>query len=195
MHRSILAVLALGSVFACSANSEDAIAAKSDGTIAVKPVSMSPEAIAAAQEPAVAKSSAPTTAEDGVKAPGTIDDGERVFGAPLQGKGEPVTVATLLDDPKPYLGKVVKAKGTVSRVCEKAGCWLELATVQGGLGLRVPMANHAFFIPEDAVGRPAIVEGQLSAQALSSARKEHLAAEGAQALEALSLAATTVVVQ
>jgi hypothetical protein len=201
MRRLILIALALGSIwFACSqAKEADVVRPEA---VQVKPVAVSPEAVAALQPsatvecPGAANPGSPCNHEQGHKiaSPQAVD-GERVFGGPLKDKGDPLTVGTLLDDPKPYLGKVVKAKGTVSRVCEKAGCWLELASVQGGAGLRVPMANHAFFIPADAIGRPAIVEGQLHAQPLPAAHREHLAGEGAQALGPLSLAATTVVVQ
>lgn len=121
--------------------------------------------------------------------------GERIFGAPLSAEGEPVEVSAILRDPAPFLGKNVKTKGVVARVCERAGCWLELKPEHGEGGLRVPMAGHAFFIPQDALGRPAIVEGELTAQALSPSHKEHLEGEGAQAVGPLSLAARGVVVR
>jgi hypothetical protein len=197
MRRLVLIVLALGSIaFACWP--------PADEPVTVQPVAVTPENLkemkAAAAAPGTVACEGPCGPDGAGHAavkPGehALAPGPRVFGAPLQAEGEPVAVAALLEDPKPYLGKVVKAKGTVSRVCEKAGCWIELAPQQGSQGLRVPMANHAFFIPGDAIGRPAIVEGQLNAQALPAAHKEHLAGEGAQALGPLSLAATTVVVQ
>lgn len=121
--------------------------------------------------------------------------GERIFGAPLSAEGEPVEVSAILRDPAPFLGKNVKTKGVVARVCERAGCWLELKPEQGEGGLRVPMAGHAFFIPQDALGRPAIVEGELTAQALSPSHKEHLEGEGARAVGPLSLAARGVLVR
>ncbi len=158
----------------------------------------------AAQAPAKTVTAAPEapaeTAHEGAPEPtasgaaATDERAERAFGAPLSER-EPVAVSALLDDPTPYLGKVVKANGTVSRVCQKAGCWLELAAEPDGRGLRVPMANHAFFIPEDAIGRPAVVEGELTAQALPEDHKAHLASEGAEALGPLSLAATGVVIE
>jgi hypothetical protein len=57
------------------------------------------------------------------------------------------------------------------------------------------MADHAFFIPQDAVGHRAVVEGQLTAQALPESHRAHLAGEGATALGPLSIAATGVVVE
>ncbi len=104
-------------------------------------------------------------------------------------------MAQILAEPQGYLGKTVQAKGVIARVCEKAGCWLELGPKAGEGGLRVPMADHAFFIPQDAVGRAAVVEGELSGQALSDSHKAHLESEGAKAVGPLALNARGVVVR
>jgi hypothetical protein len=116
----------------------------------------------------------------------------RLFGAPLE-LSEAVDVSVILAGPEPYLGKRVQCSGVVGRVCERAGCWLELRPEGSqGPGLRVPMAGHRFFIPQDAVGRPARVEGQLVARALGAAERAHLEGEGLKAIGPLSLAATGV---
>lgn len=119
--------------------------------------------------------------------------GERHFGQPLRQKGAAVPVEALLASPEPHLGTVVQSTGVVARVCQAAGCWLELQPAEGGEGLRVPMANHAFFIPQDAVGQRATVEGELKRQALPTAQRDHYASEGMQAMGPLSLDATSVV--
>jgi len=80
----------------------------------------------------------------------------------------------------------------VSRVCQRAGCWLELSADGKAEGLRVPMAGHAFFIPQDAVGQRAVIEGELSALPLRDNQREHLESEGLKAVGPLSLAATSV---
>lgn len=116
----------------------------------------------------------------------------RTFGAPAKLQGEPVPVAAVLAQPEPYLGKVVKCEGKVARVCQAAGCWLELQAEGGGDGLRVPMANHAFFIPQDAVGQTAVIEGELKRRELPDAQKQHYKGEGMQAMGPLSLDATSV---
>jgi hypothetical protein len=106
-----------------------------------------------------------------------------------------VPVERVMAEPEPYLGKAVKCAGTVARVCQAAGCWLELQPSGGGEGLRVPMANHAFFIPKDAVGQVATVEGELKRHPLPEAQREHYAGEGMQAMGPLSLEATSVVLR
>jgi hypothetical protein len=120
---------------------------------------------------------------------------ERRFGAAPTVAGEPVPVATLIADPSLYLGKTVKCEGKVARVCQNKGCWLELQAAEGGAGLRVPMAGHAFFIPQDAVGMRAVVEGELRRSELPAAQRAHYQSEGMQAMGPLALDATSVVLR
>lgn len=155
----------------------------------VEPEPAAPKAASAAEPvPASQPASAP------VEAP-KADAAERSFGAALSSEGDTVNVADVLRDPAPFLGKTIKTAGVVARVCEKAGCWLELKPEAGEGGLRVPMAGHAFFIPQDVVGRAAVVEGELHAQALSPSHREHLEGEGAKAVGPLALDAKGVLVR
>jgi len=131
----------------------------------------------------------PARAEVAKQVPATTP---RHFGAPPKLAGPPTPVAELLTAPEPYLGKTIKCEGKVARVCQNAGCWLELQATEGGEGLRVPMAGHAFFIPQDAVGQLAVVEGALRRSALPAAQREHYKSEGMQATGPLALDATSV---
>ncbi len=116
----------------------------------------------------------------------------RTFGAPLANI-EPVRpVDVVLADPDQLVGKKIAARGTVARVCQAAGCWLELQAEGANEGLRVPMANHAFFIPQDAVGHAAVIEGELKRHELPDAQRQHYAGEGMKAMGPLSLEATSV---
>jgi len=122
---------------------------------------------------------------------------ERHFGSPFTLQTDPVEVRQILRDPELFLNKTVKCAGRVARVCQAAGCWLELRpdTVAEGEGLRVPMAGHSFFVPQDVVGRRAVVEGNLAARELPQAELDHLRGEGLKAIGPLFLAATSVVVR
>lgn len=120
---------------------------------------------------------------------------ERRFGAAPTLAGDPVPVATLIAAPEAYLGKTVKCAGKVARVCQNKGCWLELQADEGGDGLRVPMAGHAFFIPQDAVGQRAVIEGALRRSELPAAQRAHYQSEGMQAVGPLALDATSVVLR
>lgn len=116
----------------------------------------------------------------------------RHFGAPFSVPGEPTQIAEIMRAPEAFLGTKVKCSGEVARVCQAMGCWLELRAGANAPGLRVPMADHAFFVPQDIVGRTAVIEGVLSRSALSEAQLAHLKGEGLEATGPLFLAATSV---
>jgi hypothetical protein len=52
----------------------------------------------------------------------------------------------------------VKITGTVTDVCQKKGCWMELKTADGK-GLRITFKDYGFFMPKDCQGKTAIAEG------------------------------------
>jgi hypothetical protein len=120
--------------------------------------------------------------------------GQKVFGSGLKLPGPALDVAEVLLNPAPHLGKTLQCSGTIARVCERMGCWLELQGPTAEKGLRVPMAGHAFFIPREAVGHQAVIEGELSAAGLSPEAQKHLESEGLKSIGPLSLAATSVVI-
>jgi hypothetical protein len=146
----------------------------------------------AASVPAAASPSPPpstTTSTPGAAGP------ERKFGQGITLEGPVLDVKTVLATPEAYVGKKLKCEGTVARVCERAGCWLELQGETQEGGLRVPMAGHAFFVPQEIVGKHAVIEGELTAVGLSPEAKTHLESEGLKAVGALSLSATGLVVR
>jgi len=127
------------------------------------------------------------------EAPGVAERGARSFGASLDPDVPFVSLATVLAAPDSHLGQELRTAGVVRRVCQKAGCWLELGVESTQTGaLRVPMAGHAFFMPQDAVDKRAEIQGTLSAQPLPQPTRDHLAGEGARTLGPLALTATAV---
>lgn len=138
---------------------------------------------------ACSQGDSPASAEE---PPKLVEVPLRTFGAASKIEGPAVPVADVLAQPEPLLGKTIKCEGKVARVCQAAGCWLELQADGKGEGLRVPMAHHAFFMPQDAVGHVAIVEGELKRRDLNDAQKAHYQGEGMKAVGPLSLEATSV---
>jgi hypothetical protein len=123
------------------------------------------------------------------------DDGSRIFGRELQGGIETVALSAISADPPSFTDRVVRTEGTIERVCQRMGCWMELRA-ENAEPVRVPMAGHSYFLPRDVAGRPATIEGRVHVQELSDARRRHLEAEGAVATAStLSIEATTVVVR
>jgi hypothetical protein len=124
-----------------------------------------------------------------------LDDGSRLFGAELGGERATTDLAAIVQAPSQYDGQVVRTEGTIERVCQRMGCWMELRA-ENVPAVRVPMAGHAFFLPRDVAGRTAMIEGRVAVQELSPEAREHLASEGALATaSSLSIDATSVVVR
>lgn len=124
-----------------------------------------------------------------------LDDGSRLFGAELAGDRAATELSQIVASPAQYDGQVVRTSGTIERVCQRMGCWMELRGPDTA-AVRVPMAGHSFFLPRDVAGRSATIEGRVAVQALSPEAREHLESEGALATaSSLSIDATSVIVR
>jgi len=103
----------------------------------------------------------------------TLTRGEALKGAPA------VTLAELLAKPQSHDGQTVRVEGQVRKACQKKGCWMELASSDKGAGVRVTFKNYGFFVPLDAAGSAARVEGVVKVSELSEDMAKHYEAEGA----------------
>jgi hypothetical protein len=63
----------------------------------------------------------------------------------------------LLHDPARFQTRTVCTEGVVSAVCKAMGCWMEIADPSGQAHIK--MAGHSFFVPKDASGHRAVVQG------------------------------------
>ena len=125
----------------------------------------------------------------------TLEDGSRLFGRELQDGLEVTALSAISTDAPAFADRVVRTEGTIERVCQRMGCWMELRA-ENAEPVRVPMAGHSYFLPRDVAGRPATIEGRVMIAPLSEGRRRHLEAEGAVATSGtLSIEATTVVVR
>ena len=99
----------------------------------------------------------------------------------------------------------VKLSGTIDAACKVKGCWMTMA-LPNGEEMRVRFKDYGFFVPTDAAGKTAIMEGVLSVETLSVEEARHLAEDaGMSKKEAektitepkkeLSLEATGVIVK
>lgn len=62
----------------------------------------------------------------------------------------------------------------IEEVCQKKGCWMEL-NAGADQSIRVKFLDYAFFVPKDASGSTAIVEGYAYMDTISVAELKHLA--------------------
>lgn len=52
-----------------------------------------------------------------------------------------------------------KVLGEVSSVCQAKGCWMTIASADGGEEMMVKFKDYGFFVPKDIAGRKVIMEG------------------------------------
>lgn len=128
-------------------------------------------------EPAVKASStsAPAASSREVTTPA-----KSLFGAAIEGSTSS-SLAEVLREPEPFVGKKVLVEGEVRRACSRKGCWMELATAAdpAAPGLRVTFLDYGFFVPTNSAGSHARVEGQIEVKDVSKAHVDHLESEGA----------------
>ena len=118
----------------------------------------------------------------------------RVFGQ-VQGDGSVTALADIVAEPARFDGQRVRTEGAVERVCQKRGCWLELADASGNRAF-VPMAGHSFTVPAESVGEDAVIEGTVHLRERSQAEVDHLKSDGAgDRIPAVSIEATGVVIR
>jgi hypothetical protein len=88
---------------------------------------------------------------------------------------ETTAISDVVRAPEEFAGEPVLLHGRVSDVCQRKGCWLVLR--DGGEHLRVRFADYGFFVPADASGSEAYVEGHVKVEVLSEKSARHYAAE------------------
>jgi hypothetical protein len=98
-------------------------------------------------------------------------------GAPFALK-EAVTLDEVAKAPEKHAGKAIQVTGTVSAVCLKKGCWMNLKGETPTATARITFKDYGFFVPKDCSGKAAIVEGNLEVKKLSLEERKHFAEDG-----------------
>jgi hypothetical protein len=92
---------------------------------------------------------------------------------------EVTPVATILEDPQAWVGERVLIEGEVKEVCEKKGCWMDIAHPEGLIQVKV--ADDVIVFPLSARGKTALVEGTV--EELDQTAEEAFAAAAHRAEE------------
>ena len=123
--------------------------------------------------------------------------GETRLGKPLIVR-QPTPIATILASPDTYTGKTVQVKGKITAVCEKMGCWTNLAD-ENGRSIRVKVNDGEIVFPTASVGKPALAEGKLRKIELTReqavARARHEAEEQGRPFDESSVTSGTTLYQ
>jgi hypothetical protein len=81
------------------------------------------------------------------------------FGAGIA-PGPWLELATVLADPASHVDKPLRLSGPITAVCQVKGCWMHLGSEASPV--MVKFKDYAFFVPKDASGKVAILEGSMS---------------------------------
>lgn len=97
-----------------------------------------------------------------------------VFGAGVK-KDKAIPLGTAVKQLKDLHGRTIRVDVLLKDVCTKKGCWTVVR--DGKTEVRVKFRDYAFFVPRDAAGRRALVEGILTAKTITEAEAKHYAEE------------------
>jgi len=111
---------------------------------------------------------------------------QRRFGGEITEKTS-TALDALLREPTRFQAKTVRTEGVVSAVCKSMGCWMEIS--EPGGQAHIKMAGHSFFVPKDASGHRAIVQGTVvhADDACSEEAKEQTGAVAKVEIEATAV--------
>lgn len=68
----------------------------------------------------------------------------------------------------------IKVKGIITEVCQAKGCWMTLDLGDDEL-LRVKFKDYGFFVPKNAAGKTAVIQGVATRQIVEVDELKHLA--------------------
>ncbi|MDX1419259.1 MAG: DUF4920 domain-containing protein [Rubricoccaceae bacterium] len=97
------------------------------------------------------------------------------------GDGPVLFVDEVLMHPEQYTDTPVRVAGTISEVCQQAGCWFTFQN-DAGTTFRVSVPRdgdgYVFTFPTDVSGRSAVVAGMLTVEETDVETLRHLAEDG-----------------
>lgn len=83
---------------------------------------------------------------------------QKKFGQPVS-ETKATALTDLVKEPGKFADQTVRTEGVVSAVCKSMGCWMEIADTSGQAHIK--MAGHSFFVPREANGHRAVVQGKV----------------------------------
>lgn len=105
--------------------------------------------------------------------------------------GDTIPVSLILDNPEAYEGQTVLISGDVVDVCQKRGCWIEVASDRPDQIITVKVNDGEIVFPLSAKGRQAVVEGTVERIEMTREQaikwKAHEAEERGEAFDSSSV--------
>ncbi|HYM81576.1 MAG TPA: DUF4920 domain-containing protein [Candidatus Limnocylindria bacterium] len=88
-----------------------------------------------------------------------------------------VKVDQLAKQPERYVGQTIRLEGTVKKVCQGTGCWVEVEGAKGATFLAKSL-DESVLLPMDSAGRKIVVQGTVMRHAAKGHDHEHAHAHG-----------------
>lgn len=97
------------------------------------------------------------------------------YGDGIVAGSKPMTLRAALANAKALDGKTIRVRAPITGVCQVKGCWMNLGKPdkQGNPPIFVKFKDYGFFVPKDASGCEAVLEGQLSFKQETVAETKH----------------------
>lgn len=70
-------------------------------------------------------------------------------------------VSEILTSPKDFVGKKVLVEGLIIDVCNKRGCWMEVASDKEFEKIKIKVKDGEIVFPVEAKGKTGLVEGEV----------------------------------
>ncbi len=80
---------------------------------------------------------------------------------------------------------VVKLEGTITEVCQMKGCWMKL-DMGNNQTMMVRFKDYGFFVPKDAAGKVAVIDGYAKKSVTSVETLKHYAEDAGKSPEEIN---------
>ena len=101
-------------------------------------------------------------------------------------EGPATELAEVMKAPDQFTGKTLRLSGPVTAVCQTKGCWMYLGKpdANGTPPVMVKFKDYAFFVPKDASGRTAVIEGTMTMKQETVEQTKHYLEDAGKTEEA-----------
>ena len=106
------------------------------------------------------------------------------YGAKISEKGA-VSTTQFLEKMEGKESMEVKLEAKIETCCKKKGCWMDL-DMGNGTTMKVRFKDYEFFVPKDADGRMAIVEGVAKVETIDVETLRHYASDAGKSDEEIA---------
>jgi len=79
----------------------------------------------------------------------------------------------------------IKLTGKVDEVCQKKGCWMTM-NIGNDKTMQIRFKDYGFFVPKDAPGKTAVIEGVAFTDTTSVAQLQHYAEDAGKSKEEIA---------